>query len=79
VAKTTRLSLADLQRYGPLWGTGCECRGLCPLCGDDQPCDEAHAALAVNLETGLWACHRCAAHGLLDEPKTAPGDVSNVT
>ena len=68
------LSLADLERGGRVWGSGRERRALCPFCGDDHKRDQGHAALAVNVETGAWHCHRCDRSGLLDEHKTPHDD-----
>ena len=73
MAETDHLSLADLERTGRVWGSGTEKRALCPLC-DHPKRDYAHASLALNVETGAWHCHRCGAHGLLEENKTPRDD-----
>lgn len=74
VCTDTALSLHDLEAYGRLWGTGSERRALCPFCGDDHRRDQAHASLAVNVDTGAWTCHRCNRSGLLEEHKTPRDD-----
>jgi hypothetical protein len=70
VSESDPLSLAELERYGRVWGEGRERRALCPFCGDEHGRDRSHACLAVNLDTGAWTCHRCERSGLLDEHKT---------
>jgi len=47
---------------------GRERRFLCPLpaCADHQR-GERHRSLALNVENGLWTCHRCGAGGQLRE------------
>ena len=65
-----RLSLTDLEHYGRVWGAGRERRALCPFCGDDHGRDQAHASLALNVDTGAWTCHRCNRSGMLEESKT---------
>jgi phage/plasmid primase-like uncharacterized protein len=74
VCTDTALSLHDLEAYGRVWGTGRERRALCPFCGDEHRRDQEHASLAVNVETGVWTCHRCNRSGLLDEFKTPRDD-----
>ena len=64
------LSLAELEAFDPGSGSGDERRHLCPLCGPDHRQDAAHRALAVNVATGAWLCHRCGASGLLAEHQT---------
>lgn len=62
------LTLAEIEQYDPNAPKGAgECRFLCPLCGDSHKRDSAHRSLAVNIETGLWHCHRCGAEGKLRE------------
>lgn len=65
------LSLSELERHGRLWGRGLERRALCPFCGAHHASDSAHASLALNIESGLWTCHRCGAGGLLEEYRRA--------
>lgn len=63
------LTLADLEAHdtgAPRWAT--ERRFLCPwpaCAGHQQP--SRHRSLAVNMDTGLWICHRCRASGQLRE------------
>jgi hypothetical protein len=63
------LSLAGLEAHDPHpAGGGDERRFSCPLDScRDKPLDRAHQALAVNVATGLWFCHRCGARGQLTE------------
>lgn len=69
MAETDTLSLAELEAYGQVWGSGAERRALCPFC-DHEKRDREHAALALNVETGAWTCHRCNRGGLLEERRT---------
>jgi len=69
----TDLSLADLERYGRIWGSSAERRALCPFC-DHPRRDYAHATLAVNVDTGVWHCHRCDRSGLVEERRVARDD-----
>lgn len=77
MSEADRLSLADLEMYGHVWGTGRERRALCPFCGDEHGRDRGHACLAVNVDTGAWTCHRCGRSGLLDEHKTKREDAAD--
>lgn len=74
-ARAEALSLADLERYGNVWGTGTERRALCPYC-DHPKHDHEHATLAFNVDTGAWTCHRCHRSGKLAEhwPAPEPGE-----
>jgi hypothetical protein len=63
------LSLAELEAYGRVWGSGRERRALCSFCGDEHKHDQAHASLAFNDDTGAWTCHRCGRSGILEERK----------
>jgi len=69
VSEIRTLRLVDLQLAGPIWGSGRERRAICPFCGDDHRHDQAHASLALNVETGAWVCHRCGGHGRLGDDK----------
>lgn len=42
-------------------------RRLCPFCGAGKPLDDFHASLSVDLDRGLWHCHRCKAGGAFRE------------
>ena len=44
-----------------------ERRFCCPTCGVDKPLDAQHRSLAVNMQTGLYTCHRCQDSGKLEE------------
>lgn len=44
-----------------------ERRFCCPTCGVDKPVDAQHRSLAVNMQTGLYTCHRCHDSGKLEE------------
>jgi hypothetical protein len=67
-APADALSLADLERYDPpAPERGRERRFLCPRCGDQHPKDADHRSLSLNVETGLWTCHRCRASGKIAE------------
>jgi len=72
MSEPDRLSLADLETYGRIWGEGRERRALCPFCGDEHKRDREHASFAWNADTGAYVCHRCGAKGLLEEYKTPP-------
>jgi hypothetical protein len=62
------LTLADIERNDPdAPSGGVERRFLCPICGDGHKRDSAHRSLAVNIENGLWRCHRCESTGKLRE------------
>ena len=37
-----------------------------PAC-EGKPHDALHKSLSVNMETGVWHCFRCSAHGVLDD------------
>ena len=37
-----------------------------PAC-EGKPHDAIHKSLSVNMETGVWHCFRCSAHGVLDD------------
>lgn len=37
-----------------------------PAC-DGKPHDVGHQSLSVNMETGVYTCFRCAAHGVLED------------
>jgi hypothetical protein len=68
IADRPVLSLAELELHDPNpSGHGAERRFLCPFaaCADHQR--REHKNLAANIETGLWACKRCAASGKLTE------------
>jgi hypothetical protein len=63
------LTLEDLEAHDPRSrGGGRERRFLCPLpaCADRQR-GERHRSLALNVDSGLWTCHRCGAGGRLRE------------
>jgi hypothetical protein len=63
------LTLEDLEAHDPRSRDGGrERRFLCPLpaCADRQR-GERHRSLALNVESGLWTCHRCGAGGRLRE------------
>jgi Toprim-like len=63
-ADTPVLTLADLEQYDPLAPVGgVERDFLCPLPGvcRDKTEGARHRSLSVNVETGLWQCHRCGA------------------
>ena len=62
------LSLSDLRAFDPrAKERPGESDFCCPSCGDGKPVDQAHRALSVNLETGLWKCQRCEKSGKLRE------------
>jgi hypothetical protein len=62
------LSLADLESYDPhAKKSGSEWRLLCVKCGDGKPRDTAHRALALNIDTGAYLCHRCGVKGVIRE------------
>ena len=44
-----------------------EKRFLCPFCGENKARDAAHRCLSVELDGGLWVCHRCGERGKLAE------------
>lgn len=44
-----------------------ERRFLCPLCGPEKPKDAAHRCLSLELQSGLWRCHRCGQGGKIRE------------
>jgi len=71
------LTLAELEAYGRVWGSGRERRALCPFCGDEHGRDRAHACLAFNADTGAWTCHRCGLSGLLAEHWTKREDAAD--
>lgn len=57
-------TLSHFEQYDPQpQGSGCEKRFLCPFCGDSKPRNTAHRSMAVNIETGLYNCHRCHTKG----------------
>jgi hypothetical protein len=63
------LTLEELEAHDPRSRAGGrERRFLCPLaaCTDHQRSDH-HRSLALNVESGLWTCHRCGASGRLRE------------
>lgn len=37
-----------------------------PAC-EGKPHDALHKSLSVNMETGVWHCFRCSAHGVLED------------
>jgi hypothetical protein len=37
-----------------------------PAC-EGKPHDAIHKSLSVNMETGVWHCFRCSAHGVLED------------
>jgi len=62
-------TLADFERYDPhAPGGRRERRFCCPGC-IDKPVDKEHRCLSVNVETGLYVCHRCQLKGQLKEHK----------
>src|SRR5579875_243952 len=70
-----RLSLNELIASDPHGGreAGRERRYLCPFCHGDRRRDAAHRSLSVNVETGMWHCHRCEQGGKLAEWHAASG------
>ena len=62
------LSLSELRTFDPrAKERPGESDFCCPLCGDGKPVDQAHRALSVNLESGVWHCHRCGQGGKMRE------------
>jgi len=60
------LSLSELRAFDPRAKERAgESDFCCPLCGDGKPVDQAHRSLSVNLENGVWHCHRCDQNGKL--------------
>jgi hypothetical protein len=61
------LTLAELEAFDPQAPAHAPERRFCcplPACGD-KSVDQEHRSLALNVETGLWTCHRCLARGQL--------------
>lgn len=59
---------ADLRQFDPrARESGRNCRYCCPECGGDKPRDLAHRSLVVDIESGLYLCHRCHTRGRLEE------------
>ena len=64
----TVLALSDLEAYDPRAPVRSpERRFCCPLCGDGKPKDSAHRCFAVNINDGVFKCHRCQARGKLSD------------
>lgn len=61
--------LADIEGFDPdPRASGAYTKFMCnqPAC-EGKPDDAIHKSLSVNMETGVWHCFRCAAHGILED------------
>lgn len=65
---TQTLTLTELESFDKRSPkTGSQRRFLCPDCGVNKPKDSAHRSLAVNINNGVFICHRCQIKGKLKE------------
>ena len=61
--------LADIEAFDPdPRPSGAYTKFMCnqPAC-EGKPDDAIHKSLSVNMETGVWHCFRCSAHGVLED------------
>ena len=61
--------LADIESFDPdPRSSGAYTKFMCnqPAC-EGKPDDAIHKSLSVNMESGVWHCFRCAAHGVLED------------
>ena len=63
------MMLADIETFDPdprISGVYSKFQCNQPAC-EGKPHDALHKSLSVNMETGVWHCFRCSAHGVLDD------------
>ena len=63
------MMLADIESFDPdprVSGVYSKFQCNQPAC-EGKPHDALHKSLSVNMETGVWHCFRCSAHGVLDD------------
>jgi hypothetical protein len=61
--------LTDIEAFDPdPRVSGAYTKFMCnqPAC-EGKPDDSIHKSLSVNMETGVWHCFRCSAHGVLED------------
>ena len=61
--------LADIESFDPdPRSSGAYTKFMCnqPACAGKLD-DAGHKSLSVNMESGVWHCFRCSAHGVLED------------